>query len=125
MPDYNSEFFEPPAPIAFVTLRNLENHVEVGNVPMLLDTGADATLIPQIFAEKLGLRLSDAPQFELEAFDKTTSHSAVVQLQMIFEERNFRGEFLLIDQDYGIIGRNILNHLNVRFDGKKYAWKIL
>ena len=52
MPDYNSDFFNPPAPIAYVTLRNPENNAEVIDVPMLLDTGADATLLPHIFVEK-------------------------------------------------------------------------
>ena len=92
---------------------------------MLLDTGADATLIPKIFVDRLGLSLSNAKVFELEAFDKTTSKSEVARVHLIFEGRNFRGEFLTIDQEYGIIGRNVLNQLSVLFDGKKLRWEIL
>jgi len=125
MHEYNSEFFNPPAPIAYVTLRNPENNTEVVNVPMLLDTGADATLLPHIFVEKIGVDFSATEIFALEGFDKNISHSSVVRLQMIFENRGFRGEFLTINQNYGIIGRNVLNSLTIVFDGKTSSWKIL
>ena len=63
--DYNSELFNPPAPIAYVTLRNSEKSIEITNVPMLIDTGADATLLPQIFVEKIGVDFSSEEFFEL------------------------------------------------------------
>lgn len=124
MRDYDSTSFNPPAPIAYVTIKNPLNNSEVTNVPMLLDTGADATLIPQFFVEKLAL--SSANNFyEIESFDGTITESAVVNLQIIFENKSFRGEFLTIKQDYGIIGRNILNLLTINFDGKSLRWEIL
>ncbi len=125
MSNYDSVYFALPAPTAYLTLRNFENTAEVINVPMLLDTGADATLLPRIFVEKLGLPMSSTEMFELEAFDKTVSQSAVIRLQMIFAERSFRGEFLIIEQDYGIIGRNVLNSLKILFDGHKLNWEVL
>ncbi len=125
MPAYDSIFSTPPAPIAYVILRNPDNNLEIVNVPMLLDTGADATLLPREFIEKIGLDYSENEVFELEAFDKTTSQSAVVRLQMIFEGKSFRGDFLTINQSYGIIGRNVLNSLQILFDGKNLTWEIL
>ncbi len=104
MPDYNAELFNPPEPIAFVTLQNSENIIEISNVPMLLDAGADATLLPQVYVEKLGADFSDDRFFELEGFDKSKSRSQIVNLQMIFEGKTFHGEFLTINQNYGIIG---------------------
>ena len=92
---------------------------------MLLDTGADATLLPQIFVEKLGIDFSIGRTFELEGFDKTRSQSKVVRLQMIFEGKSFRGEFLTINQNHGIIGRNVLNSIKIMFDGQNLQWKIL
>ena len=47
MPAYDASRFNPPAPSATVTLRNQDNHKSVVDVPMLLDSGADVTLIPQ------------------------------------------------------------------------------
>ena len=112
MPDYDSKFFNPPAPLAFVTLRNLENGLEINDVPMLLDTGADATLLPQIYVEKLGVNKS-AEIWETESFDGSKSQSPVLRLLMVFENKSFCCDYLLIEQNYGIIGRNILNLLNV------------
>lgn len=46
MPEYDAENFEPPAPVAYVTLRNPATGVLLSDVPMLIDTGADITLLP-------------------------------------------------------------------------------
>lgn len=124
MPDYDSTFFNPPAPVAFVTLKNSENNQQVTDVPMLLDTGADATLLPRAFVAKLDI-IQTSEIWEVESFDGTRNESAVVRLQMVFENKSFRGDYLLIEQDYGIIGRNILNFFNIRFDGKNLRWEIL
>lgn len=123
MANYDSVRFSPPAPLANVTLRNPENGSEEKKVSMLLDTGSDVTLIPNIYAEKLNLSL--IRQFELAGFDNKKSFSQTVELHIIFGEKTFRGEYFLIEQDYGVIGRNILNFLNVRFDGKALYWEIL
>ncbi len=47
MPAYNAALFNPPAPLALVTLRNPGNGAIQSDVPMLLDSGADVTLLPQ------------------------------------------------------------------------------
>ncbi len=125
MPKYAFGLYNPPAPIAYVTLRNFEKTAEVSNVPMLLDTGADATLLPYSFVEKLGIDLTKGKIYELEGFDESKSHSRVIRLQMIFEERSFQGEFLTINQNHGIIGRNVLNSLKIIFDGQNLQWVIL
>jgi hypothetical protein len=44
---YDDTLFTPPAPVARVTLRDPASDAWVGEVPMLLDTGADVTLIPR------------------------------------------------------------------------------
>jgi hypothetical protein len=46
MPAYDASRFNPPAPLAMVTLRNTDNDKTVVGMPMLLDTGADVSLIP-------------------------------------------------------------------------------
>lgn len=125
MANYDSARFSPPAPLSYVTLLNPDNGLEELEVPMLLDTGSDVTLVPRISAEKVKVDLSSRRQYELAGFDNQKSQSQLVKLHMIFEEKTFRGEYFLIDQDYGIIGRNILNYLNLQFDGKNLIWKIL
>jgi hypothetical protein len=46
MPAYDADLFDPPAPLARVALRNPENDAILSDVPMLLDTGADAPSSP-------------------------------------------------------------------------------
>ncbi len=123
MASYDSARFSPPAPLANVILRNSENGLEEKDVPMLLDTGSDVTLVPLIRAKKLNLSVSR--QFELAGFDNKKSFSQTAELHLIFEGKTFRGEYFLIEQDYGIIGRNILNFLDIQFDGNNLRWKIL
>ncbi len=56
MPAYDASLFDPPAPLARVTPRNLSNGATVSDVPMLIDSGADITLVPHQSADQLGLR---------------------------------------------------------------------
>ncbi len=58
MPGYDGERFDPPAPIARVTLRG-SDRTSVTDVPMLLDSGADVTMVPRAAADQLALGDSD------------------------------------------------------------------
>ena len=123
MPAYDVASFDPPAPLAQVTLRNPQNADNLTDVPMLLDSGADVTLIPTTSANQLGL-VADADEiYELMGFDGSTSYAAVVRLEMIFLNRTFRGRFLLVDQEWGVIGRDILNLVPLLLDGPNLTWR--
>lgn len=82
MPTYDSAPFDPPAPVARVTLRNPENRMSVADVPMLLDSGADVTLIPQVYAEQLEVGLDQ--YFELAGFDGSIRIAPSARLEMSF-----------------------------------------
>ncbi len=122
MPTYDAARFHPPAPMAQVTLRNPDNNTTHPDVPMLLDTGADVTLIPKTIAERLEAHPSPDRQYELTSFDGSISLTPVVQLELFFLGRTFRGQFLLIDQEWGILGRNVLNAIPVLLDGPNLEW---
>jgi hypothetical protein len=122
MPDYDSNRFSPPAPVASVTLRNPESGMMKVGVSMLLDTGADVTLLPQDAVEELGLNYS-ASTYELLDFEDRTSVAHAVRAEMIFLGLTFRGQFLLVEQGYGIIGRNVLNAISLTFDGPRLSWE--
>ena len=62
-------------------------------------------------------------RYELMGFDGTRSFAVVVELEMVFLNRIFRGRFLLIDQEIGILGRDVLNQLSLLFDGPQLIWR--
>jgi len=122
MPKYDKENFDPPAPVAYVTLRNPATGVSLSDVPMLMDTGADVTLLPRQFVNRLGIAPTDDVVYEVEGFDGDVKLIPMVQLEMIVLNRKFTGQFLLMDQSIGILGRNILNELAILFDGRTEEW---
>ena len=122
MPRYDTAQFEPPAPLAQVTLRNPDTGTISSDVPMLLDTGADVSLIPHTSLVTLGLTASQDRLYELISFDGSISYAPVVQIELLFCNRRFRGQFLVIDQGFGILGSNVLNSLELIFDGPNLAW---
>lgn len=122
MPAYDDVSFDPPAPLARVTLRNPDSRDALSDVPMLLDSGADVTLIPQTSVGALGLTAEGDEAYELVGFDGSTSLAVSVWLEMIFLNRTFRGRFLLIDQEWGVMGRDILNHVSLLLDGPTLSW---
>ncbi len=122
MPEYDTSQFNPPAPLAYVTLRNPDTGAVSSDVPMLLDSGADISLIPQAIIPQLQLTIAPERQYELIGFDGSTSFAQAVRAELMFCKRTYRGLFLLIDQDWGILGRNILNTLSLLFDGPRLLW---
>lgn len=122
MPDYDSARFSPAAPVALVTLRNPESGATKAGVTMLLDTDADVTLLPQAVGDDLGLNYSTS-SYELVGFENGSSIAHAVRAEMVFLGLTFRGQFLLVEQDWGIIGRNILNLVSLTYNGPKLSWE--
>ncbi len=123
MPAYVVDQFDPPAPLAKVSLRHPTSGFVVADVPMLLDTGADVTLLPQAFVEQLGISINSANSYQLMGFDGTKSNAPSVELDVIFLSRAFKGRFLVVNQACGLIGRDVLNHVSLIFDGVHLFWK--
>lgn len=122
MPGYETLHFDPPAPVAQVMLRNPNSGTTVSEVPLLLDTGADVTLLPRAAVERLGAAMLTNQHYELMGFDGSRSFAPVVMIDLIFLNRAFRGRYLLIEKERGILGRDILNHLTLLFDGIRQQW---
>src|SRR6266446_1807398 len=102
MPSYDVLRFSPPAPLASVALRDSTSGAVWPQVSVLLDTGADVTLLPRECLNRLGLAVDPSQVYEVMGFDGTRSTVPAIQLELIFLEQTFRGRFLLIDQDQGI-----------------------
>ena len=90
---------------------------------MLLDAGADVTLLPGECLSRLGLPVDPSQVYELMSFDGSRSTATAIHLDLIFLEQTFRGRFLLTNEQDGILGRDILNHLKLCFDGPGLSWQ--
>jgi hypothetical protein len=125
MPRYDAARYDPPAPVAIVSLRIPSGNASIGDVPLLIDTGADVTLLPRSAVSRLGVTPQPGQQYELIGFDGTRSAADAVELDMLFQNKAFRGRYLLTDDDHGILGRDVLAALKVLFDGPAEEWSEL
>ena len=89
---------------------------------MLMDTGADVTLLPSSSVGQLGTEPAIDIAYEIQGFDGESKLAGMVELELVFLGKKFTGQFLLIDQPIGILGRNILNVLSITFDGPRGKW---
>ncbi len=123
MPTYDSDLFDSPAPLARVSLKNLHTGKAVNDVPILIDTGADLTLIPRTFVDELKWDTEAEAGYELEGFDGRKTVARSVQLGLTFLGQTFRGRFVVLDSQSGILGRNVLNHFAILLDGPQLIWR--
>jgi hypothetical protein len=120
MPAYDASHFDPPAPLARITLRLPNNGAILSGVPMPLDSGADVTLVQRSSVDQLGAIIDPNTTYEVYAFDGTVTLAQVVELDLVFLNRSFRGRFLVTD--VGILGRNVLNQISLLLDGPQLSW---
>jgi len=95
---------------------------ECVDIPMLIDSGADVTLLPQKIVYELDLFLDDSG-YEIAGFDNNVTTAPVVQAELVFCGRKFRGQYLLLDQEWGILGRNVCNKVALLLDGPNHRWQ--
>ena len=122
MPNYDASRYDPPAPVAQVTLRDLRSGTLLPNVLLLLDTGADITLLPRAAVERLGVKPVGGKDYELLGFDGSRSTAQAVELDMIFLQKVYRGRYLLIDDDRGVLGRDVLASVALLLHGPRQEW---
>jgi predicted aspartyl protease len=122
MPRYDAIHHDPPAPVATVTIRMSYSDASVSDILLLIDTGADITLLPRSAVQGLGAATQGQNQYEVIGFDGTRTTADSVELDMIFLRKSFRGRYLLTDEPHGILGRDVLAALKLTFDGPLQEW---
>ncbi len=122
MPAYDSISFDPPAPVARVSLRDPNTGATSDEISALLDTGADVTLLPRLAASEVGVVGETGASYELAGFDGRISVAQSAELDLLFLGKAIRGRYLLYDQDYGILGRDVLNLVSLLMNGPHQAW---
>jgi hypothetical protein len=91
------------------------------DVPLLLDSGADVSVIPLSVARALGATVEPAwVQIRYFRGEDTTYDRATLSVE--FGGYRFKGPFLVADADYGVLGRNVLNLLVLTLDGPTLTW---
>jgi hypothetical protein len=70
----------------------------------------------------LASRLIPLFNTELVGFDGNRTTTQAVDLDMIFLQRAFRGRYLLIDEDRGILGRDVLANVSILLNGPAQEW---
>ncbi len=121
MPSYDTLHYDPPAPIAQVILR-ASSGATASDMLLLIDTGAVTTLLPRSAITRLGITADPAVAYELISFGGSRSTTQAVDLDMIFLQKVFRGRYLLIDNDRGILGRDVLAGVTLLLDGPRQEW---
>ncbi len=122
MPAYDPQRLNPPAPLAMVALHTQDGRNTLSDVVMLIDSGADVTLLPTSSVSALGLEPDEQRGYELMGFDGTRSVAMSVQCDLVFLGRVYRGAYLIVEGAYGILGRDVLNHVSLVLDGPRLGW---
>ena len=68
MPAYDSNLLSPPGALARVSVRAPNSGANIADVLMLVDSGADLTLLPATLVKQLGLDVPNEHDYELEGF---------------------------------------------------------
>lgn len=117
--------FDPPAPIGTVLIRNRTTGERSDEIKMLLDTGADVSLLPE---DRIPASVLDSARFgtvRLTGFDGSSRSYRSIELQIVFRGKRFTGEFCLIDDDIGVLGRDVLNQVSILLDGPNLVWDVI
>lgn len=120
---YNSREYDPPAPVISIEISNPSNKRQNYQEKALLDTGADFTCIPSDVLNNLTLvkmREVRLAGYEEKDFEVKSTYSINLKFNG-FEDIT---EVVAIDSGSPIIGRDILNKLELILDGKKLQFDI-
>jgi predicted aspartyl protease len=106
--------FDPPAPVLPVRISGLDEHDPAAMVRMLVDTGADCTLIPVKLARTLRLPVVDKAEIQGVGAkpQEANVHAARIRLGSL---RVLARVVALGDEC--LVGRDILNRVVLHLDG--------
>ncbi len=127
--------YDPPAPVAKIEIStNLAKQIgkdkdSSKKIEMLIDTGSDISLIPKNVVIELEKLLGTKLPYGLLTVDGFGGNKSIrksYSLNIRFDGFNSLHivDFIEIDGDIGILGRDVLNDYLICFDGKNLKWTI-
>jgi predicted aspartyl protease len=113
-----SERFTPLAPVVEISISAPFSESSVSSLA-LVDSGADITIISHHIISRLKLRRVDSTL--VSGFDRkaveTTVYSAALSIENVIKPQIYR--VLSWEEDYTLIGKDLLNKLIVVLNGQK------
>lgn len=120
---YDTNNFNPPAPVLEVSLSSPVSQAEVIKIPAILDSGADMTVIPQNIVQQLQLKYVD--EISAVGYEGIVKKTFVYSTKIIFENiGNFIIRVITSDNDHALIGRDIINKWSVFLKGRDKIFEI-
>jgi predicted aspartyl protease len=120
---YNSQS-HPPAPYVHVVVRNSERTRETVNVPALIDTAADRTILPASLVDELSL--VPVETITMKGFGgslvQVPVFAAIVQVRDLAEHPLSVGAHS--EEPWVLLGRDVLNHHRLLLDGPQLRLEI-
>ena len=109
----------PPTPSVLLNLRHPIATRLTSDVPALVDSGADQTVLPMQIVRTLGLNQLD--ETLVKGFDGSIQVLATYPLSLCIRDmKPILVEVLASDRvEYAILGRDVLNRYRIIFDGPK------
>jgi hypothetical protein len=133
MQAYDSENYTPPMPISQTRISSdIPGIGKVAKieVTMILDTGADMSIIPKTIIKQLENSIGQKLPYDfgnVEDYNGAQFREKIYTLSICCNIDEFQTmdtlQILAIDGSEGILGRDVLNKYSICLDGASLAWR--